>query len=265
MKLAINLAAIFAAATLAVSVSAALAGVVVEEQEVVNRGGQPVSRSRTIMIEGNKQKIVSDRDIMVTDLDRGVMLLISPTGKTYSEMPFPPKGMSAPVAAMANVKFTKSGTHQTIDHYKCDNYAGVSHMMGTQSNITECFSKSAPGAAEFAAFQKQMVRKLQGTGAAAMVNNVPTGVPLASESTTSMKGLTIPGMPPDQAQKLSQMMASRPPITSKTTVTKISTRSIPDSEFAAPAGYTKQTPQTAPPAVSSSGRSGNPSAHSLPE
>jgi hypothetical protein len=250
---------------LAISASAALAGVVVEEQEVVNRGGQPISRSRTIMIEGNKQKIVSDRDTMITDLDNDVMLLLSPTRKTYSEMPFPPKGMSGPVAAMANVKFTKAGTQRTIDHYKCDNYTGVSHMMGTQSNITECFSKSAPGAAEFAAFQRRMVKKLQGTGAAAMVDNVPAGVPLASESITSMKGLTIPGMPPDQAQKLAQMMASRPPIISKTTVTKISTRSIPDSEFAVPAGYTKQVAQMPPAPAAPSGSSGNPPAHSLPE
>ncbi len=269
MKFASHAAAAFAAAALVVSASAALAGVIVEEQETINRGGQPITRARTIMIQGNKQKIVSEHDIMITDLDRGVMLLVTPARKTYSEMTFPPQGM-APSAGMANIKFAKAGRSQTIDGYKCENYTGVSRMMGTHSDIVECFSTSAPGADDFAAFQKEMIRKLKGTSAAAMVEDVPNGVPLSAESTTSMKGLTIPGMPPDQAQKLAQMMANRPPIVTKTTVTKIITKSLADSEFAPPAGYTKQAlPQMpapgagAPPA--SGGNSGAPSAHSLPE
>jgi hypothetical protein len=272
VKFASHAAAALAAAALVVSASAALAGVIVEEQETINRGGgaPPVTRERTIMIEGDKQKIVSEHDTMVTDLDKGVMLLITPARKTYREMPFPPSGMTAPSAGMANIKFSKSGGSQTIVGYKCDNYTGVSHMMGTHSDIVECFSKSAPGANDFEAFQKAMVGKLKGTGAAAMVEDVPNGVPLTSQSTTSMKGLTIPGMAPDQAQKLAQMMANRPPIVTRTTVTKITTKSLPDADFVPPAGYTRQAMQPpqgsgagAPPASGSSG--GGPAAHSLPE
>lgn len=264
MKLARHTAAALAAALL-ISASAARAGVIVDEQETVNRGGQPVTHARTIMIEGNKQKIVSEHDTMITDLDKGVMVLITPSRRTYSEMPFPPQGM-APTAGMANIKFKKAGSSQTIQGYKCENYTGVSRMMGTHSDIVECFSKSAPGADEFAAFQKEMVRKLKGTGAASMVEDVPNGVPLASESTTSMKGLTIPGMPPEQAQKLAQMIANRPPIVTKTTVTKITTRTLADSEFAPPAGYTRQAMPTMPSAgAGAPPASGGPPARSLPE
>jgi Domain of unknown function (DUF4412) len=266
MKFAIHAAAFFAAAALAVSTSAALAGVIVEEQETINRGGPPITQARTIIIQGNKQKIVSEHDTMITDLDKGVMMLITPSRKTYSEMPFPPKGMGTPSGGMANIKFTKSGGGQTVSGYKCENYNGVSHMMGTRSEIIECFSTSAPGAADFSAFQKEMIRKLKGTKAAAMVEDVPNGVPLASQSTTSMKGLTIPGMSPDQAEKLTKMMANRPPIVTKTTVTKITTKSLPDSDFAPPAGYTKQAPpQMRPPSAGKPPAGGGPAAHSLPE
>jgi hypothetical protein len=265
VKFASHAAAALAAAALLVSAGTARAGVIVDEQETINRGGPPITHARTIMIEGNKQKIVSEHDTMITDLDKGVMLLITPARKTYSEMPFPPQGM-APTAGMANIKFKKSGGSQTIQGYKCENYTGVSRMMGTHSDIVECFSKNAPGADDFAAFQKEMVRKLKGTGAAAMVEDVPNGVPLASESTTSMKGLTIPGMPPDQAQKLAQMIANRPPIVTKTTVTKITTRALADSEFAPPAGYTKQAMPTMPgPGAGAPPAGGGPPARSLPE
>src|SRR5579875_325224 len=270
MKFAASAAAAIAAAVIVISATVALAGVVVEEKETVDRGGgqPPVEHARTIMIQGNKQKIVSEHDTMITDLDKGVMMLITPSRKTYSEMPFPPKGMM-PGAGMANVKFTRSGGSQTIDGYKCKNYTGVSRMMGTHSDIVECFSTSTPGADDFTGFQKAMAEKLKGTSAAAMVAGVPNGVPLSSQSTTSMKGLTIPGMPPEQAAKLAQMMANRPPVVTRTVVTKITTKSLGDDEFAPPPGYTKQqmpTRMPMPHAPSSSGSgSGAPSAHSLPE
>lgn len=264
MKFVVNAAAALAAAALLGAASVAVAGVVVEEQETVNRGGQPITSSRTIMVQGNKQKIVSMHDTMITDLDKGVMVLITPARKTYSEMPFPPQGMM-PSAGMANIKFTKTGGSQTVDGYKCDEYSGVSRMMGTHSDIVECFSNSAPGADDFSAFQKAMVNKLKGTSAAAMVQDVPGGVPLSSQSTTSMKGLTIPGMPPDQAQKLAQIMANRPPIVTKTTVTKITTKSLSDSEFAPPAGYTKQAMPMPGAGTPPRASGGAPPAHSLPE
>jgi hypothetical protein len=262
--------AALAAAAFFVSAGAALAGVVVEEQETIDRGtGQPIVHNRTISIQGNKQKIVSDHDTMITDLDKGVMILITPSRKNYSKMPFPPVGMT-PGTGIANIRFTKStGTH-TIVGYSCQNYTGVSHMMGTHSDIVECFSTSAPGAGDFTGFQKAMVDKLKGTSAAAMVEDVPNGVPLYSQSTTSMKGLVIPGMPPEQAAKLAQMMANRPPVVTKTVVTKITTRSLAANEFGVPAGYTKQEiptqmPRAPGPSGGGSSGGGGPSAHSLPE
>jgi hypothetical protein len=132
--------------------------------------------------------------------------------------------------------------------------------MGAESKIAECFSKDAPGAADFTAFQNTMNAKLKAAGDTGMERNIPTGVPLASESTTSMAGLKIPGMAPDQAEKFAQMMANRPPITTKAEVTKITVKSIPASEFAPPAGFTQQAIPSHPTMAPS-----QPHAHSLPE
>jgi hypothetical protein len=51
---------------------------------------QPVTRNRTVMIQGNKQKMVTDRAQVVTDLDSGTMYLMNPEKKQYVAVPFPP-------------------------------------------------------------------------------------------------------------------------------------------------------------------------------
>jgi len=240
MKSARIAAALATALAIGAFAAAVSAGVVVEEQETINRGDAPTTRNRTIIIQGNKQKIVTDQDQMVTDLDKNVMLLINPTHKTYAQMPFPPHYPTGMSKTMKSVEFKKMGTFRVVDGYKCEDYSGVSHIMGTESKIVECFAKSAPGAKDFASFQRVMNKKLTDAGEGGMAREIPTGVPVASETTTNMAGLTIPGMPPDQAKKFSQMMANRPPIVTKSKVTKISTQTIPDSEFMPPAGYTLQ-------------------------
>jgi hypothetical protein len=252
-------------------VAAARAGVVVEEQETINRGNAPMTRTRTIIIQGNKQKIITDRDIMITDLDKDVMILINPQSKSYAESPFPPRYLAGMADSVKRVEFAKTGASRTIDGYKCEDYTATSNVMGTESKIVECFAKKAPGAQDFAGFQKQMNAKLQAAGEGAMARDIPVGVPMVSETTTNMAGLKIPGMSPDQAEKFSKMMASRPPIVSKSVVTKITVKKIAESEFAPPAGYTRRelrSRTSAPPASGSApsdGQSGRPPTHSLPE
>jgi hypothetical protein len=265
-RMAAAFAIVLASGAFAAAVSA---GIVVEEHETINRGDQPITRNRTIMIQGNKQKIVTDHDQMITDLDKDVMILINPEHKTYAEMPFPPK-YPAGMNQSKSVEFKKIGTSRTVDGYKCEDYSGTSHIMGTESKIVECFSKDAPGAKDFANFQTVMNNKLRAAGEAGMAREIPTGVPMASDTTTNMSGLTIPGMAPEQAKKFAQMMANRPPIVTKSTVTKITMKSIPDSDFAPPPGYTLQKipSRMAPPASAGtppSGGSAQPPARSLPE
>ena len=235
-------AATFAALMIFAGSSAAHAGVVVTEQEVIDQGnGQPVTRSRTVMIQGNKQKMVTDRAQVVTDLDNGTMYLMNPEKKQYVEVPFPPSGPMAQMMTqrMSTLSFKKTGGSKTINGYACQEYTGAGSMMGNEYKVNGCFSTKAPGATDFDSFQKTMASKVKGT-AMAMQGEVPDGVPMELDSTTKMTNFSMPGMSPDQAAKLKQMFANRPPVVSKTTVTQIASKDLPGDTFKVPAGFSKQ-------------------------
>jgi hypothetical protein len=238
-----KIAAAFAALAIFAGSTAVHAGVVVTEQEVIDQGnGQPVTRNRTVMIQGNKQKMVTDRAQVVTDLDNGKMYLLNPEKKQYVEMPFPPQGPMAQMMAqrMSTLSFKKSGgASKTISGYSCEQYSGAGSMMGNQYSVAGCFSTKAPGARDFDAFQKTMAAKVKGTPMA-MQGDVPDGVPMQLDSTTKITNFAMPGMSPEQSAKLKAMLANRPPVVSKTTVMQIASKDLPADTFAVPAGFTKQ-------------------------
>ena len=64
------------------------------------------------------------------------------------------------------MNFKKAGTTREIAGYKCTDYDGGGHMMAGDYTVKECFSTSAPGAEEFAAFEKKMADKLKSAGSA---------------------------------------------------------------------------------------------------
>ena len=238
-----KIAVAFAALAIFAASTVAHAGVVVTEQEVIDQGnGQPVTRNRTVMIQGNKQKMVTDHAQVVTDLDNGKMYLINPEKKQYIEMPFPPKGPMAQMMAqrMSTLSFKKAaGAGKTISGYPCEQYSGAGSMMGNQYSVNGCFSTKAPGAHDFDAFQKTMAAKVKGTPMA-MQGEVPDGVPMQLDSTTKITNFSMPGMSPEQSAKLKAMLANRPPVVSKTTVQQIASKDLPADTFTVPAGFTKQ-------------------------
>jgi hypothetical protein len=205
----------------------ARAGVVVEEQQVTNRGvGEPVTHKITVMVQGNKQKSVIDdgKQSLVTNLDQGTRLMIYDSRKTYIEMPFPPKGM-ATAPNQSGLAFKKTGTHQKISGFDCDDYTGTGTVSGSELTVNGCFSKTAPGAANFTTFQKTMSEKVKGT-AMALMSAAPEGIPLKIDTTMKM-----PGMP---------QMANRPPMATHMTVSKVTEKELAADIFEAPKGYTKQ-------------------------
>jgi hypothetical protein len=242
-------AAAFAALVIFAGSAAAHAGVVVTEQEVVDQGnGQPVTHNSTVMIQGNKQKRVTDRGQVVIDLDHGKMYLVSPAKKQYVEVPFPPSGPMGQMMnqRMSTLSFKKTGGNKTVGGYSCQEYSGAGSMMGNEYTVTGCFSTKAPGAREFDAFQKTMAAKVKGT-AMAMQGEVPDGVPMQLDSTTKITNFSMPGMSPDQAAKLKQMFANRPPVVSKTVVTQIASKDLPADTFEVPADFAKQQMPTGGP------------------
>src|SRR5579863_8076445 len=77
----------------------ARAGVVVEEQQVSERGGgAPITHKIVVMVQGNKQKSLIDdvKQSLIIDLDQGTRMMISDARKMYVVVPFPSKGAPGP-------------------------------------------------------------------------------------------------------------------------------------------------------------------------
>lgn len=233
--------AALAAIVIVAAAGSAFAGVVVEEQQTIDRGnGQQITHTRKVMIQGNKQKSVGESgEEMVTDLDAGTVMMVNPAQKAYVQMPFPPKGMAGMTGKTTTLSFKKTGASKKIAGYSCEEYTGSGSMNGNEYTVTGCFSKSAPGSAEFSAFQKTMAQKVKGTPMAAMAD-VPEGVPLELDSKTKVTHLPMANMSPDQAAKINEMLAKRPPIITHTTVTKVSSETLSADLFQPPNGYQQQ-------------------------
>jgi hypothetical protein len=238
-----KLTALVAAMTLAMSALPAAAGVVITQKQHVTSGTNARDAEQTISVQGNKQKMVTERHTIITDLDKGMMYVLDPKTKTYFELAFPPQGQMAAVMASSTagaMNFKKAGTTREVAGYKCTDYDGGGHMMAGTYTVKECFSTTAPGAEEFAAFEKKMADKLKSAGTVEGNGEVPGGMPLALDSSMKMGNVNVPGMAPEQAAKINEMMAKRPPVQTSTVVEKIETKKLAASDFAIPDGYTKR-------------------------
>ena len=76
-----------------------------------------------------------------------------------------------------------------------------------------------------------MADKLKSAGTSTGNGEVPGGVPLALDSTMKMGNVNIPGMAPEQAAKINEMMAKRPPVMTSTMVEKIEAKKLADGRF----------------------------------
>jgi hypothetical protein len=218
----------------------ARAGVVIDEEVTTTQSAGPgVTHTRQLMVQGHKEKMVSERNVFVIDLDKGTMMLIDPNQKAYAEMPFPPHGMSMNPGQQLDLNFKKTGKASKVLDYGCEEYSGAGKTAMAEVSTNGCFSTSAPGAAEFSEFTQAMGLKLK--NAKAMAGQMPSGIPLTMASTRTVNaGFSVPGMAPDQAARLKQMMAKQGPQTTKTVVIKIATRDLPADTFVAPAGYERR-------------------------
>ena len=177
-----KLTALVAGMTLAMTALPAAAGVVITQKQHVASGANSRDTEQTISVQGDKQKMVTERRTMIIDLGKGMMYVLDPKSKTYFEMQFPPKGAMATMMAAsrdAAMNFKKAGTTRDIAGYQCTDYDGGGHVMQGDYTVKECFSTSAPGADEFAAFEKQMTDKLKSASGSTANGEVPGGVPLA--------------------------------------------------------------------------------------
>jgi len=90
-----KLTALAAGMTLAMTAMPAAAGVVITQKQHVTSGTNTRDTEQTISVQGNKQKMVTERHTIITDLDAGKMYVLDPKAKSYFEIEFPPKGQMA--------------------------------------------------------------------------------------------------------------------------------------------------------------------------
>src|SRR5581483_9328159 len=125
---------IFAAAALAVAIASvpAAVGVVITQEQTANGQFGERKSSQTIMVQGNKQKMISNGREIITDLDNNKMYLIDPSKSTYIQIPFPPTGvMASAVAHTAGpVDFKKADTSRKVLGYSCTDYTGSGQSLG---------------------------------------------------------------------------------------------------------------------------------------
>ncbi len=139
-----------------------------------------------------------------------------------------------------NLDFKKTGGSRTLAGYQCQDYDSSAKSTMGEFSAKGCFSSQAPGATEYGAFTKQLAKKFEDAGMAKTTGNQPGGVPIELETTTKLTNFSIPGMPPEQAEKLKAMMANRPPTTTKSTTKSIKTADLPSDTFGVPAGYSER-------------------------
>lgn len=237
-KLAVVLAAL---AVLSAS-SVAMAGVVMVQREEMTGAGHNSKVERTIMIEGNKERMTSGNRVVITDLDKGVIYIIDPQHKAYVEMQFPPKhtGMTRK-RAFHGAAFKKTGKTRVIAGHKCEEYRSSGKFEMGEYTVNECISSKVPGAADFIAFEKKMKEKLKGSAFdTSEGRKAPEGVPLAQDAVTRVTNFKFPNMTAKEAEKLKKELQGHPPIESKVEVVKISEEKLPASAFEIPAGFKKQ-------------------------
>jgi hypothetical protein len=211
----------------------ASAGVVIQQDVTIpDAGGGSKKVTHTTMIEGNRLKLVSPQGGTIMDLDKGTFTILDAKNQTATEMPI--SGIPSPMASTFTGRFEPTGGHKTIAGYPCDEYRHeFKSAAGTVSSLT-CISKQAPGAAEAAAFYKNMAAKLGGHD----VSQAPEGIPLSEEATVKPSAMPLPDLPPEVAKKIAEAQAKQPPRTTEAVVTSVKAEKFSADTFAVPQGYT---------------------------
>ena len=233
------------ALVLALAATTASAGVVISQETVDQTGAHKTDQ--TLMIQGHKQKLITADFEKITDLDAGKMYVLEPKKKQVIEIRFPPVTMAEGFVAQLgpSPEFKKAGVTHKAAGYTCQNYAATSVAHSNLFETTECVASDAPGAKEFAEFQKAMADKLKGTRMASK-SEIPDGIPVSSTTTrTPPMFKPRPGFSVEQTAQINAALA-KGKATFEMTVTKIEVKELAAETFAVPAGYKKNEAPPAP-------------------
>ena len=185
-----------AAIVLALAATTASAGIIISEDVVVtDQAGKQHKSEQSVMLQGNKQKVVTPERVIITDLDAGKMVVLIPATKKIGRLPYPPAGVLVPFLARQGefIDYAKSAGSGKAAGYDCQNYAGTWTAGHLKVDGKECVASAAAGAKEFVAFRKAMADKLKGYSHWHLKSEIPDGVPVSSTVST---GIIPPPIPP---------------------------------------------------------------------
>jgi uncharacterized protein DUF4412 len=187
--------------------------------------GDLTTINKTVYVQGKKNKKSKPRMTKtIVDLQKGVLNEIDPNRKSYVRMAFPPK-MEHEVAGasvkLSAVTLEKTGRRRSIDGYSCEEYRGIGRLDVMDVTVDQCMSQDAPGAREFANFQKEVLSRLKGRSPADAADSSKEGIPL--EQSSSIK----PRIPAAS----SPVKVTGALMTTKTVVKNIQVRNLPSATF----------------------------------
>jgi hypothetical protein len=210
------------------------AGIVLSETEVHSGLGGSARLSKTVYVQGRKQKIETPSNQTIIDLDEGVIYVIDPKRRSYAEISFPPKrDHKSAGAPKFDVALGRTGRSRRIDGYACDEYEGTSKLDVMDVTINQCISTDAPGVHELAAFQRELLSNLTGQGPKGSADAAKEGVPLEQRSTIR------PRLP---VASSGDNATSAPIMMTQTRVKNIQVRSLPLATFEPPEGFRREAP-----------------------
>lgn len=211
------------------------AGVVLSETEVQIGPDGFAMLSKTVYVQGRKQKIETPGNQTIIDLDKGLIYVVYPNRKSYAEISFVPKKDHGTEGALElnAVALRKTGRSHWIDGYSCDEYQATTKLAFLDLKINQCISKDAPGVTEVAAFQKALLSKLMVQGPKVSGDTGKAGVPLEERSTVRAR---LPEASSRENATNAQVMMTQ------TRVKNIRVRSLPPATFEPPAGFRREAP-----------------------
>lgn len=225
----------------AIAATTASAGVVISENVVRSDQTGTHKSEQTVILQGNKKRVVTKDRVIITNLDDGEMYVLAPEKKAAAYIVLPPTGVMLTMMSKegTSVELKKvDGTHK-VGGYDCQDYAGSQRLGHYNVEVAECVASAAAGAQEYAAFTKALAAKLKGTPLAPK-GEIPDGIPVSSAVTTTLIPFPIPrDFPPDLRAKLEAQNAKMKPQITRTTVSKIEVKDIPADQFIMPAEYKK--------------------------
>jgi hypothetical protein len=196
----------------------AQAGLIVIKKDSISGARAPHTWQTTIMLEGNLEKIVSERTQIIVNLDDDVVYPIDAVHKTYAELllPLETPPVSSAAAPAARIAISPTGKKRRVAGFECKEYAGLEKSPAGDLSIVWCVSTSATGTAEFSHFQSLMRARFSAESAIRWAG-IPAGIALAAQSTIAPLG-----------------------VVRESEVVLLRAAEIAPSEFAIPPGYVRR-------------------------